>query len=107
MTLLASSCARCGVPVPEPSGAEIPTCSRCAELLQRRLQPEAEAARRCPVHGVVLAKEIVHQIVVDRCPACGGVWLDGGELDLLRRALQGGASDPLARTVVLGLTGSS
>jgi Zn-finger nucleic acid-binding protein len=53
-----------------------------------------------------MAKEIVSQVVIDRCPSCGGVWLDGGELEMLRRALEGGHRDPLARTVVLGLTGS-
>lgn len=105
MTLLASTCARCGAPVPEPSNVDLPTCSRCAALLRGRLQAEAEVARRCPVHGVEMAKELIHQLVIDRCPSCGGVWLDGGELDLLRRALERGATDPFARTVVLGLTG--
>lgn len=28
-----------------------------------------------------LAKEIVHGVIIDRCPTCRGVWLDGGEME--------------------------
>jgi len=103
MPLLASSCARCGAAVPNRSGPDVPICARCRELLRQRLQPDAEAPRRCPVDSAVMEKRIAHQVVVDRCPTCGGVWIDGGEIELLRRALQGGSRDPLARNVVLGL----
>lgn len=103
MPLLASTCARCGAAVPNPDGPDVPMCGRCQELLRQRLQPDAESPRRCPVDGAVMEKRIAHQVVVDRCPTCGGVWLDGGEIEVLRRAVQGGGRDPLARNVVLGL----
>ncbi|MBW2422744.1 MAG: zf-TFIIB domain-containing protein [Deltaproteobacteria bacterium] len=31
-----------------------------------------------------MQKEIAHMLVIDRCPTCGGVWLDGGELERLK-----------------------
>lgn len=37
----------------------------------------------CPVCGVLLKPRIVYEIEVDFCPKCGGVWLDGGELNKL------------------------
>ncbi len=37
----------------------------------------------CPICGVELKPRIVYEIEVDFCPKCGGVWLDGGELNKL------------------------
>lgn len=40
------------------------------------------AARQldCPQCGIGLAQRETHDVVVDYCPDCGGVWLDPGEL---------------------------
>ncbi len=37
----------------------------------------------CPVCGVELRARIVYEIETDYCLRCGGVWLDGGELNKL------------------------
>ncbi|MEM1597551.1 MAG: zf-TFIIB domain-containing protein [Pyrobaculum sp.] len=37
----------------------------------------------CPVCGIELRPRIVYDIEIDSCPKCGGVWLDGGELNKL------------------------
>ena len=37
----------------------------------------------CPVCGIELKPRVVYEIEVDFCPRCGGVWLDGGELNKL------------------------
>jgi Zn-finger nucleic acid-binding protein len=37
----------------------------------------------CPVCGIELRPRVVYEIEVDVCPKCGGVWLDGGELQKL------------------------
>lgn len=105
MPLTSPACVRCGQPVPDPLKVDVPTCERCLELIRQRLQADAETPRRCPVDGAVMEKKVVHQVVIDRCPTCGGVWIDGGELQPLRRAIAGGDRDPLARTVVLGMAG--
>lgn len=38
---------------------------------------------RCPACGKPVVVLEVESIEVDHCLACGGVWLDGGELELL------------------------
>ncbi|MCC6032259.1 MAG: zf-TFIIB domain-containing protein [Pyrobaculum sp.] len=37
----------------------------------------------CPICGVELRPRVVYEVEVDTCPKCGGVWLDGGELQKL------------------------
>ena len=59
-----------------------PTCPECRiSLLTGR-----EGTRRCPVDGATLIKEPSHQILLDRCPECNGVWLDAGEIDDIKEA---------------------
>ncbi|MEB3859649.1 MAG: zf-TFIIB domain-containing protein [Desulfurococcales archaeon] len=41
------------------------------------------AVKLCPVCGVELKPRMVYEIEIDFCPKCGGVWLDGGELNKL------------------------
>ncbi|AET33483.1 zf-TFIIB domain-containing protein [Pyrobaculum ferrireducens] len=36
-----------------------------------------------PLCGIELKPRIVYDIEIDACPKCGGVWLDGGELQKL------------------------
>jgi len=41
----------------------------------------------CPRDGVTLVKEHVEgDVEVDICPACGGMWLDRGELEAIEKA---------------------
>jgi Zn-finger nucleic acid-binding protein len=47
-----------------------------------------------------MTKEIVLNLVLDRCPGCQGVWLDGGELELLREGLERGMAADFARAIV-------
>ena len=62
--------------------------ARRAELKRiEREQQEAEAARQarkgtCPRGDATkLVEETFQHIKIDRCPTCGGVWLDPGELE--------------------------
>lgn len=70
-----------------------------AELMkQRRLELDASRAKqerashymKCPKCGADLAERELHQVKVDVCTECGGVWLDAGELDLVRDARKSG-----------------
>jgi hypothetical protein len=40
---------------------------------------------KCPRDGSDLKEQHVENVKIDECPVCGGVWLDKGELELLRR----------------------
>jgi Zn-finger nucleic acid-binding protein len=52
------------------------------------LEAESETARPCPVDGETMKKEVAHMIVIDRCPKCQGVWLDGGELERIKGGVE-------------------
>ena len=99
-------CVRCRKPTRYSSAAAdgVPTCASCRDEIQR-----PRSARACPVDGRPLEAEQVSNLAIDRCPACGGVWLDGGELELVTEAAvraarrsPGEAGDLLA-TVLVGL----
>ncbi|MBI3894392.1 MAG: zf-TFIIB domain-containing protein [Acidobacteria bacterium] len=67
--------------------------------IQKRLQEQEKRAQalaedekkrlrelhymHCPKCGTPLQEEVLHDIAVDICPACHGVWLDDGELGKL------------------------
>jgi Zn-finger nucleic acid-binding protein len=61
------------------------------------LEASREDQRPCPVDGANMAKEIAHMLVIDRCPECSGVWLDGGELERMRADLHEVAVLAMAR----------
>ncbi|MDX9910328.1 MAG: zf-TFIIB domain-containing protein [Phycisphaerales bacterium] len=58
----------------------------------------------CPNDGVTMDRLAIAGIAIDRCPSCGGIWLDSGELarvreaskaqGLLLRELDRGPTDP-------------
>ncbi len=47
-----------------------------------------DPAISCPLDGTTMDRVNLTGVAVDRCPACGGVWLDRGEL---RAILDAGA----------------
>ena len=56
-----------------------------ADLDLQRDQLERKAHyMKCPKCGADLHEEIMDQAKVDVCRECHGVWLDAGEMDLLR-----------------------
>lgn len=70
-----------------------------AELMkQRRMELDASRASKersasfmkCPKCGGDLAERDMHDVKVDVCTDCGGIWLDAGELDLVRDARRSG-----------------
>ena len=70
-----------------------------AELLrQRRAQLDAERARqeraahlnKCPKDGADLVEREIDHVKVDVCPDCRGMWMDAGELELIRDARKSG-----------------
>ena len=50
--------------------------------------PAVERARemRCPADGEAMDPEVLGTVVLDRCPACDSIWLDGGEITALKLA---------------------
>ena len=52
---------------------------------ERKKAERSSHAHRCPTCGGTLKEQHVEQVKIDECQDCGGVWLDRGELDQLRR----------------------
>lgn len=63
---------------------DAPVCESCAAEMELAVTAGEEEVRSCPVDGAKMTKEIAHMVVIDRCSECGGVWLDSGELRLIR-----------------------
>jgi uncharacterized protein with PIN domain len=49
----------------------------------RRKAERASHYMRCPKCGATLIEQDFHQIKIDRCPECHGIWFDGGEIEML------------------------
>lgn len=92
-------CVRCRErPSSEVMGG-LPTCARCAELVREK----TKVRRTCPVDGTEMRKETVQNILLDRCPDCGGVWLDHDELSALLRIAAEHTDEGFMNAVLLGL----
>ena len=65
-----------------------PVCEACAQEMALLVEASADSQKLCPSDGQKMAKEIAHMLVIDRCPKCQGVWLDGGELERIQSASQ-------------------
>lgn len=92
-------CVRCRE---HPSSAVVdglPLCRRCADLIRRKV----EARRTCPVDGTAMRKETVQNAILDRCPVCGGIWLDHEELEALMRLAAEHSDGGFVNGVLLGL----
>lgn len=87
MGLFGETCVRCGENRATSGLGRVPTCEACAAKIRLR----REKARRCPVDSAVMKKDIVHNVVIDRCSQCGGIWLDPGELAMLQKAVESDA----------------
>jgi ribosomal protein L37AE/L43A len=66
---------------------------RDAELMKAqraKLDAERQSAARtahymkCPKCGADLVEEEHNQVKIDRCKECNGMWLDAGELQMIR-----------------------
>jgi Zn-finger nucleic acid-binding protein len=55
------------------------------------------ASMTCPSCAVTLTSERVDGVQIDRCPDCGGVWLEQGELEILRAEDDRGLADRIVQ----------
>jgi hypothetical protein len=77
MSLFAKTCFRCEEDRTRRSFEGVPTCVAC----ELQLKVDRKDLRRCPIDSNTMKKDIVHSILIDRCEKCGGVWLDGRDLE--------------------------
>jgi hypothetical protein len=101
MSIFGEKCIRCGNRRTKREYEGLPTCQSCEQELRARGRADSEDRRLCPLDGEVMEKDVVLNVVIDRCPSCKGIWLDGGELDLIRSAVAEGMVLDFARAPFL------
>ena len=76
----------------KPSKNEDEYFARLDAELRKELRQKADAERaarvaadrnKCPRDGATLEATNHSHVTIDRCPKCGGIWLDKGELEIL------------------------
>ena len=77
-------CARCGDRRTNRKFEGVLTCGEC----ELAIKAEREDRMNCVHDGALMRKEVIEGVIVDRCPDCGGVWFDGGELEVLSNVLR-------------------
>ena len=60
--------------------------SRQNAAAMERLKSRSDKPRLSPITGEPMEQITVMGVVIDRCPASHGVWLDAGELDQILEA---------------------
>ena len=92
-------CARCGQHRTLSSFEGVAMCAEC----ELALRAEREETLRCMHDGAPMRKEVIRQVIVDRCPECGGVWFDGGELEILGMILRRAADQTVPSAMATDL----
>ncbi|NNG17270.1 MAG: zf-TFIIB domain-containing protein [Gemmatimonadales bacterium] len=78
---------------------------------QKRQEDALEAERRshymkCPKDGHDITTESFHDVQIERCPHCNGIWLDAGELEDLMAKEDTGLIGRVFRDISISLKGS-
>jgi len=97
--MIGKTCARCGEKHTWTHFENVPTCEAC----ELNLMAEREVKRLCPMCSAEMTKSIVEKIIVDRCPDGHGAWLDGGELELIQKALEDDAEGKFGNGLIVGM----
>lgn len=64
--------------------AELVKARRAALDEERKLRERASHLGKCPRCGSDIEERSLGNVRIDECPECRGIWLDKGELELLR-----------------------
>lgn len=83
-----AECTHCGSRRTDRVFEGTATCSSCEVAIRAGREEKVE----CRHDGALMEKEVLEDLIVDRCPKCAGVWLDGGELEVLGAAIQRAAA---------------
>lgn len=70
-------CLRCNYAYATVMDDNIPVCDNCKKIFNE------EPTRTCPVDQTEMKKKLIKNIMIDKCPKCQGIWLDGNEVGLL------------------------
>ena len=60
----------------------------CFNIFKRKKNIDKQTGEKiftCPRDGKEMKKIVKHDVVLDVCQKCGGMWVDAGELDKLHK----------------------
>ena len=57
-----------------------------------QLTAAAQTVHLCPADGERMERQVCEFVLIDKCPECGGIWLDRGELEIIRDTIENDAS---------------
>ena len=97
--LFGEKCVRCNNQRTKREFEGLPTCDKC----EAQIKATRETNRHCPLDGSQMNKEVILNVVIDRCPSCKGIWLDSDELDLVKKGIEAGADGDFATGLVIGM----
>lgn len=78
---------------------EIALCRSCLETLK----PANEKIRNCPNDKTLMEKQLAYELLlIDKCPFCGGVWLDSFELKVIDKINNAVKNKSVGRAYLFG-----
>ena len=69
------------------------------QAVELAIKAGREERMSCVHDGAQMQKEVIEGVIIDRCPDCGGVWFDGGELEVLSNVLRLAADQSMPSNV--------
>jgi Zn-finger nucleic acid-binding protein len=68
-----------------------------------KIRAEREDKRQCFSCQQPMEKHVVLNVILDKCPTCRGVWLDAGELELVKEAAESETGDGFTTGLIIGM----
>jgi len=99
MNIYGENCHRCNQKTRRTRKNE-PTCGHCIAILDSR----HEEIRNCPVDNNKMKKEIIQNIILDRCPNCSGLWFDKNEIEAFEELINKVSNDAIIHKIIKGIT---
>jgi len=100
---LGKKCYRCGTRT-HNKFEDLYVCEKC----ELKIKIEREGTRTCMICNTKMKKKLIETIIIDKCPKCKGIWLDGGELKKIQEISQEegeseGHSNGMCTGLVIGM----
>lgn len=92
MSLFGSICPRCKKSCTSESFAAVSDGRMVCRTCAAEIKAASEGTRHCPLDGEAMEKQVCEFVLIDKCPACSGVWLDKDELEVIKQTVKDDAT---------------
>jgi hypothetical protein len=98
MNIYGEKCHRCGQKTRRNRKSK-PTCGHCIAVIDSK----HEEIRNCPVDNNKMNKEIIKNIILDRCPLCSGIWFDKDEIETFEELINKVSNELIIHKIIKGI----